>query len=90
VTIKDRKGETVVKEDEEYKGLKLEKVKGLRPVFSKTGTVTAANASNINDGASAVVVATKAKSEELGLKPLARIICGALLCRFKLPLLSDI
>lgn len=47
ITIKDRRGDIVFKEDEEYKNIKLEKVKGLRPVFDKAGTVTAANASSI-------------------------------------------
>lgn len=74
VTIKDRRGDIVVKEDEEYKNVKPEKVRSLRPVFQKDGTVTAANASKINDGASAVVVASKAKVDELGLKPQARIL----------------
>lgn len=77
ITIKDRRGETVFKEDEEYKNIKLDKVKGLRPVFEKNGTITAANASSINDGASAVVLATKAKVDELGLKPIARLISFA-------------
>lgn len=73
-TISDRRGDTVVKEDEEYKNVKPEKVRSLRPVFVKDGTVTAANASKINDGASAVVVASKSKAEELGVKPLAKIL----------------
>ena len=74
VTVAGRGGETVITEDEEYKNIKVDKVRGLRPVFDKAGTVTAANASGINDGASAVVLATKAKVDELGLKPLGRII----------------
>lgn len=79
VTIKDpRKGDVVVSEDEEYKNIKLDKVKTLKPAFKKDGgTVTAANASNLNDGASAVVVATGEKIAELGLKPLAKIISFA-------------
>lgn len=63
----------VVSEDEEYKNVKFEKIPGLRPVFSKEGTVTAANASTINDGASALVLMSKEKAEELGVKPIARI-----------------
>ena len=78
MTIKDpRRGDTQVTEDEEYKNIKLDKVKSLRPVFQKeNGTVTAANASSINDGASAVVVATQAKVDELSLKPIAKILCA--------------
>lgn len=77
VTIKDRKGDVVVEEDEEYKNIKLDRVPTLRPVFDKNGTVTAANASTINDGASAVVLASQAETEKLGAKPLARIIAFA-------------
>ena len=68
-------GETVVVEDEEYKQVKYDKVPTLRPVFKPDGTITAANASNLNDGASAVVLTSKAKAEELGVTPLARIVC---------------
>lgn len=79
VTIVDaRKGDTVVVEDEEYKKIKPEKVSSLRPVFIKTGTVTAANASNLNDGASAVVLASQEKVTEYGLTPLAKVICSSL------------
>lgn len=56
------------------------KVAGLKPVFIKTGTVTAANASNLNDGASALVLASQAKVDEYGLKPLARIVCKLIAC----------
>ena len=76
VTIADkRKGDTVIFEDEEYKKVKLEKLPSLKPVFKKDGTITAANASTLNDGASALVLASQAKVDELGLKPLARIVC---------------
>ena len=68
-------GETVIVEDEEYKQVKYDKVPTLRPVFKPDGTITAANASNLNDGASAVVLTSKAKAEELGVAPLARIVC---------------
>ncbi|ELU43151.1 3-ketoacyl-CoA-thiolase, peroxisomal [Rhizoctonia solani AG-1 IA] len=72
VTVTDRKGTTVIKEDEEYKNVKFDKIPTLKPVFQKeNGTVTAANASNLNDGASAVVLTSAAKAAELGLKPLA-------------------
>ncbi|CAG7849417.1 Acetyl-CoA acetyltransferase, mitochondrial; AltName: Full=Acetoacetyl-CoA thiolase; Flags: Precursor [Serendipita indica DSM 11827] len=78
VVIKDRRGtETIVKEDEEYKNVKFDKIPTLKPVFSKDGIVTAANASNLNDGASAVVLVSRAKGEELGLKPLAKIVSYA-------------
>ena len=76
VSIKDRKGkETIIAEDEEYKKVIFEKVPGLKPSFKKDGTVTAANASNLNDGASALVLMSAKKAQELGIKPLARIVC---------------
>ena len=74
VEIPQRKGDPkIMSEDEEYKNVKFEKIPSLRPVFSKDGTVTAANASTINDGASALILVSKSKMEELGLKPLAKI-----------------
>ncbi|RUA11918.1 MAG: acetyl-CoA C-acetyltransferase [Flavobacteriia bacterium] len=74
VEVPQRRGEPkIVKEDEEYKNVILEKIPGLRPVFSKEGSVTAANASTLNDGAAALVIMSKEKAEALGLKPLARI-----------------
>ncbi|MCU0357942.1 MAG: acetyl-CoA C-acyltransferase [Cyclobacteriaceae bacterium] len=74
VPITDRKGNvTLFGEDEEYKNVSFDKIPGLRPVFTKDGTVTAANASTINDGAAALVLMSKEKAHELGLKPLARI-----------------
>ena len=63
----------VVSEDEEYKNLKADKVAGLKPAFQKDGTVTAANASKLNDGAAAVVLMSKEKADKLGLKPIAKI-----------------
>ncbi len=78
VEIKDRKGDiTLVDEDEEVKSVKFEKIPSLKPVFKKDGTVTAANASTLNDGAAAVILMSKSKAEELGLKPLARILAYA-------------
>ncbi|CAO1632032.1 unnamed protein product [Parajaminaea phylloscopi] len=74
VTIADKRGDVVVSEDEEYKNIKLDKVPTLRPVFDKAGTVTAANASTLNDGASAVVLSTKDEADKLGVKPLAKIL----------------
>ncbi|QCK15481.1 acetyl-CoA C-acyltransferase [Mangrovivirga cuniculi] len=75
VEIPQRKGDPIMMtEDEEYKNVKFEKIPSLRPVFDKEGTVTAANASTINDGASALVVMSKEKAEELGVKPIAKIL----------------
>jgi acetyl-CoA C-acetyltransferase len=75
VTVPQRKGEPVlISEDEEYKNVKFDKIPELKPVFSKDGTVTAANASTINDGASALVLMSKEKADALGIKPLAKII----------------
>ncbi len=74
VEIPQRKGDPIVMdEDEEYKNVSFDKIPSLRPVFSKEGTVTAANASTINDGAAALILVSKRKMEELGLKPLAKI-----------------
>ncbi|QDR80291.1 acetyl-CoA C-acetyltransferase [Sporomusa termitida] len=74
VTIKTKKGEVVFDTDEYPKaGTTLEKLSGLKPAFKKDGTVTAGNASGINDGAAALVVMSAAKASALGLKPLARI-----------------
>lgn len=74
VAVPQRRGEPVmVTKDEEYTNVKFEKIPGLRPAFSKDGTVTAANASTINDGAGAMVLMSKEKALELGLKPLATI-----------------
>jgi acetyl-CoA C-acetyltransferase len=78
VEIVGRKGDVVVfKEDEEYKSVNFEKIPQLKPVFSKEGTVTAANASTMNDGAAAVVLMSKEKMESLGLKPIAKIVSYA-------------
>jgi acetyl-CoA C-acetyltransferase len=73
VEIKGKES-TWVKEDEEYKKLKPEKVATLKPAFGKEGTVTAVNASKINDGAAALVLMSGAKVKELGLSPIAKII----------------
>ena len=75
VSIPQRKGDDlIVSEDEEYKKVIFEKLPNLRPAFSKEGTVTAANASTINDGASALVLASESAVKELGLTPLAEIV----------------
>ncbi len=74
VEVPQRRGEPViVSEDEEFKNVKLEKVPALRPAFTKEGTVTAANASTINDGAAALVLMSSDKAKELNLTPLAII-----------------
>jgi acetyl-CoA C-acetyltransferase len=78
VTIKGRKGDVVVADDEYVRhGVTLDSVAGLRPAFTKEGTVTAANASGINDGAAALVLMTAEEAEKRGLKPLARIASWA-------------
>ena len=78
VEIKDKKGEiSVVETDEEINAVKFDKIPLLKTVFKKDGTITAANASTLNDGAAALVLMSKEKAEELGLKPLARIISYA-------------
>ena len=74
VEIPQRKSDPIIMdEDEEFNNVFFEKIPSLRPVFNKEGTVTAANASTINDGASAMVLMSKEKVEELGLKPIAKI-----------------
>lgn len=74
VEVPQRKGDPIiVKEDEEFKNVRMDKIASLRPAFSKDGTVTAANASTINDGAGAMVLMSREKAEELGLKVLATI-----------------
>ncbi|WP_299886582.1 acetyl-CoA C-acyltransferase [uncultured Lacinutrix sp.] len=74
VEVPQRRGDAiVVSKDEEYTNVKMEKIPALRPAFTKDGTVTAANASTINDGAGAMVLMSKEKAAELGLKPLATI-----------------
>ncbi len=74
VTVQTRKGEVVVKDDEQPHSANIEKIPGLRPAFRKDGSITAANASSISDGASALVLMTGAEAERRGLKPLARIV----------------
>ena len=74
VEITDRKGNVVLfSEDEEYKNVNFDKIPGLRPVFAKDGTVTAANASTMNDGAAALVLMSGEKMRALGLTPLAKL-----------------
>lgn len=74
VSIPQRKGDPIViSVDEEYTNVKLDKIPSLNPAFTKEGTVTAANASTINDGAAAMVIMSEEKAKDLGLKPLAYI-----------------
>lgn len=78
VEIKDRKGEiTLFSEDEEPATVKFDKIPSLKPVFKKDGTVTAANASTLNDGAAALVLMSADKAKELGLTPLAKVLAYA-------------
>ncbi len=78
VTIKGRKGDVIVSEDEYIKkGVTVEGISGLRPAFDKAGTVTAANASGINDGAAAVVLMTLEEAKKRGIKPMAKIVSWA-------------
>jgi acetyl-CoA C-acetyltransferase len=78
VEVPQRKGDPIpVTEDEEFRRVKFEKLPSLRPVFTKEGTVTAANASTINDGAAALVLVSEDKMKELNLEPVARIVSFA-------------
>jgi acetyl-CoA C-acetyltransferase len=78
VSVPQRKGDPIiVNHDEEYKNVFLDKIPGLHPAFDKEGTITAANASTLNDGASAVILASKEAVEKYGLKPIAKIVSYA-------------
>jgi acetyl-CoA C-acetyltransferase len=78
VAVPQRKGDPiVVAKDEEYTNVKLDKIPSLSPVFQKDGSVTAANASTLNDGASAIILMSKEKADALGIKPLAKIVSFA-------------
>lgn len=77
VTITSRSGSQTIAEDEEYKKVDFSKLQGLKPVFEKEGTITAANASGINDGAAAVLVVSEKFLQQHNLKPLARIVAHA-------------
>lgn len=76
VTIKGKKGDVVVKEDEEYKKVIFEKIPSLKSAFKQGGKITAANSSTLNDGASALILMSAEKAKELGVTPLAKIICA--------------
>ena len=74
VEVPQRRGDSlIVSEDEEYKNVNMEKIPNLRPVFDKDGTITAANASTLNDGAAALLLMSAEKAKELDLKPLAKV-----------------
>lgn len=78
VEVPQRRGDAIiVAEDEEYKNVKMDKIPSLRPAFDREGTVTAANASTLNDGASALILASKEAVEKHGLKPIAKIVSYA-------------
>jgi len=78
VELKDKKGDvTFFADDEEPKAVKFDKIPSLKPVFKKDGTVTAANASTLNDGAAAVVLMSREMADEMGIKPLAKILSFA-------------
>ncbi|KAJ1720182.1 Acetyl-CoA acetyltransferase, mitochondrial [Coemansia erecta] len=77
VSVKTRKGDQLVSIDEEFTNVKFDKIPSLRPVFEKNGTVTAANASTLNDGASALLLVASDRAAEFGVKPLARIVSYA-------------
>lgn len=74
VPVKTRKGEETVAQDEQPLNAKLDKIPGLKPAFAKDGTITAANASSISDGASALVLTSESNAQAKGLQPLARIV----------------
>ncbi len=78
VSVPQRKGDPImVSQDEEYKNVFLDKIPALRPAFDKDGTITAANASTLNDGASALILASEEAVEKYGLKPIAKIVSYA-------------
>ena len=78
VQVPQRRGDAIeVSEDEEFKAVRMDKIRGLRPAFQKEGTITAANASTLNDGASALVLASEEAVSRLGLKPIAKIVACA-------------
>ena len=77
VTVHSRKGEVVIDQDEQPLNAKVDKISSLRPAFKKDGTITAANASSISDGASALVITSDVVAAERGLKPLAKVVAYA-------------
>lgn len=77
VTVHSRKGDVIVDQDEQPLNAKVDKISSLRPAFKKDGTITAANASSISDGASALVITSDVVAAERGLKPLAKVVAYA-------------
>ncbi|KAJ7507721.1 peroxisomal 3-ketoacyl-CoA-thiolase [Mycena galericulata] len=77
LTVKGKKGDTIVKEDEEYKRVIYEKIPSLKSAFKQGGSITAANSSPLNDGASALILMSAEKAKELGLTPLAKVVSYA-------------
>ena len=77
VTVKGRKGDTLVDTDEQPRNAKLDKIPTLKPAFAKDGTITAANASSISDGAAALVMTRMSVADRLGVKPIARVVSHA-------------
>jgi acetyl-CoA C-acetyltransferase len=77
ISIPSKKGNVLIEEDEEFRKVKFDKISLLKPVFEKNGTITAANASTINDGACALILMSGARAKTLGIKPLARILSYA-------------
>lgn len=77
ITVKGKKGDTIIKEDEEYKRVIFDKVPTLRSAFKQGGSITAANSSPLSDGASALILTSAEKAKELGLQPLAKVVSYA-------------
>jgi len=77
VVIKGKKGDTIINEDEEYKKVFFDKIPSLKSAFKPGGSITAANSSNLNDGASALILMSAERAKELGVKPLAKVISYA-------------
>jgi acetyl-CoA C-acetyltransferase len=75
ITVKGKKGDTIVREDEEYNRVIFDKVPSLKSSFKQGGVITAANSSPLSDGASALVLMSADKAKELGITPLAKVIC---------------
>jgi len=82
ITVKGKKGDTVVREDEEYTRVIFEKVPSLRSAFKQGGTITPANSSPLSDGASALILMSAEKAKELNLTPLAKVVCKWLIPSF--------
>jgi acetyl-CoA C-acetyltransferase len=78
IIVKGKKGDTVIREDDEYKRVMFDKIPTLRSAFKQGGTITAANSSPISDGASALILMSAEKAKELGLTPLAKVVCKLL------------